>query len=86
MAQRKQIQLVSYEDECSIPGFAQWVRDPEFLLLWCRPAAISLIRPLVWEPPCAVGSALKKKQQQQKKSKRKVLKQFMFKWIIFHFK
>ena len=30
------------------------------LWLWCRPVAAALIRPLAWEPPCAVGVALKK--------------------------
>ena len=28
--------------------------------LWCRPAAVALILPLAWEPPNAVGGALKK--------------------------
>ena len=35
--------------------------DPE--LLWCRPAAIALIGPLAWEPPYAVGVALKSKKR-----------------------
>ena len=30
------------------------------LWLWRRPAAIALIRPLAWEPPCATGAALEK--------------------------
>ena len=34
--------------------------DQALLQLWCRPAATALIRPLAWEPPCAVGAALKK--------------------------
>ena len=29
--------------------------------LWCRPAAVAPIRPLAWEPPYAVGVALKNK-------------------------
>ena len=33
--------------------------------LWCRPAAVALIRPLAWEPPYAAGVALKR----QKKTK-----------------
>ena len=28
----------------------------------CRPAAVALIQPLAWEPPCALGAALKTKQ------------------------
>ena len=30
-----------------------------WLWLWCRPEATALIRPLVWEPPYAMGVALK---------------------------
>ena len=57
-----------------IPGFAQWVKgssvamscgvglrlglDPTLLWLWCRLMAMALIRPLAWELPCAMGSAL----------------------------
>ena len=74
-----------HEDLDSIPGLTQWVQDPvvvrscgvghrcssdsEWLWLWCRPAAIAPIRPLAWEPPYAVGEALKRQKQtnQQKK-------------------
>ena len=59
-----------------ILGLTQWVKDPafavscgvgcrhgsdpKFLWLWCRPAAIAPIRPLAWEPPYAMGVALKR--------------------------
>ena len=36
------------------------------LWLWHRPAATALIRPLDWEPPCAVDVALKKTKNKQK--------------------
>ena len=34
-----------------------------WLWLWCRPAAVALIRPLVWEPLYAVGVALKRQKK-----------------------
>ena len=43
--------------------------DPTLLWLWCRPASVTLIRPLAWELPYAVCSALK---QKKKKSYRKL--------------
>ena len=44
----------------SIPGLAQWVKDPALLCLWCRPAAAAPIRSLAWDSPYATGAALKK--------------------------
>ena len=41
--------------------------DPELLWLWCRPAAIALIRPLAWEIPRAKGLALKSKKKTKNK-------------------
>ena len=40
--------------------------DPELLWLWCRPTAIALIGRLAWEPPYAVGAALKKEKKKKK--------------------
>ena len=60
----------------SIPGLPQWVKDPgvamscgvghkhsldpALLWLWCRLAAVALIRPIAWEPPYAASAALEK--------------------------
>ena len=40
--------------------------DPLLLWLWLWPAAIALIGPLAWEPPCATGAALKDKKKKKK--------------------
>ena len=37
------------------------------LWLWCRLVATALIRSLAWEPPYAVGAALKRKKKKKKK-------------------
>ena len=39
--------------------------DLMLLWLWCRLAVIGPIQPLAWEPPYAVGVALKKKNWEE---------------------
>ena len=43
--------------------------DPALLRLWCRLAAVALIGPLAWEPPCALDVALKKTKDKKKEKK-----------------
>ena len=43
--------------------------DPTLLWLWHGLAAVAPIRPLVWEPPCAVDAALKRHNIYLKKKK-----------------
>ena len=40
--------------------------DPVLLWQWYRPAAVAPIGPLAWDPPYAVGVALKKKKRKEK--------------------
>ena len=43
------------------------------LWLWHRLATVALIRPLAWEPPYAVGMALKKKDKKRKNKKLNIM-------------
>ena len=45
--------------------------DPALLWLWCRLAAVVPIQPLAWEPPYAMGAALKIKKKKEKKNQGK---------------
>ena len=45
--------------------------DLASLWLWCRPAAVTPIRPQAWEPPYAVGGAKESQKKKKKKKKKK---------------
>ena len=50
---------------CGVGRGRGW--DLVLLWLWRGPAAVALIRSLAWEPPYAVGAALKRPKKKKKK-------------------
>ena len=79
MAQQKRIQLGTMRLQVQFLDLLSglriwhcselWYRSQVWLWLWLSPEAVALIGPPDWEPPYALGAALKSKKK--KKSKKK---------------
>ena len=55
------------------------------LWLWCRPGAIALTQPLVWELPYDTAAALKKDLKKKKKKRKEVFSILMKGISTFHY-
>ena len=87
MAQEVKNPTSIHEDIGSIPGLTQWIKGSsiakscgmgrgcgwDLVLLWlgCRPVAMAPIQPLAWEPPYALGVALKKKKKTKNRERKR---------------
>ena len=84
VVQRKQIRLGTMRLRVQSPASLSGLRilrygigcrrglDLMLLWLWCRLATTAPTGPLAWEPPHAVGEALKSKKKKKKKKKKKL--------------
>ena len=71
MAQRKRTRLGTMRLRVRSLASLSGLRVRRCRELWRRLAATALIGPLAWEPPDAVGVALKKTKRHRKKKKKR---------------